>query len=590
MKNLKKKLLPSVMAAALATGVGFSTGAQAIHLAEDGIGQVLMGPFYMANYMSTGYDTHLTVVNTRTDVAVKAKVVLRSATNSTEVLDFILYLTPGDAWRGRIYQDGFYTATDPEVVRNPALLGKPKVVLYSNDDSIKSPVVAGENYPTICSSGCTHTSPDGARATFGSIKPVQVNLFTDRIINGLNAGTETLQMGHIEVIGVYGVRGVVRVSPTETVAVERTMSKFNLAKIFDTSRERLNELNGREVIAVTRNEAGNLIDENGALYPNINSGNIRTSDPTWIRLTGDVTLRIGDTDRMGYPFYALAGELWDNVPDGDVIRYDTVNGFGAVRPGFLREPMVVSPFLGFYGTATRPYLFDGRVLSNPNFDAIGGLNAPETAIGFQFGYDLVRGTEIDNLLEIEHALALRNVYGSYENNDVEKTSVVVTFPTRYRHRVNVNAANLAVSEFNNPCAIPIDGESTTVATDRVYSPPFRWSGLISPSIASYDNSENLIVTTEGTVFSGGALPERSFINLVEVNYVSAPWQFNSGWFDMSFNPMSGMKNDGYVFGCNYNGVPALAMSHKFFALPSGIGSSLLTPLAHNPDMVNRPWQ
>ncbi len=587
---MKKNLLSSVMAAALATGVGFSGSAQAIHLAEDGIGQVLMGPMYMANYRETGYDTYLTVVNTRTDVAVKAKVVLRSATNSTEVLDFILYLTPGDVWRGRIYQDGFYTESDAEVAANSSLLGKPKVVLYSDDDSIKSPVTSSETYPTICASGCTYTSPDGARATFGSIKPVKVNLFTDRIINGLNAGTETLQLGHIEVIGVYGARGTVRVTESESVVVERGMSKFSVAKIFDTSRATLNSLNGREVIAVTRDESGNLIDVNGALYPNANSGNIRSSDPTWVRLTGDVSLRIGTADRMGYPFYALAGEVWDNVPYTDRIRYTTADGFGTIRAGFVREPVAVSTNLGYYGTTTRPYLFDGRVLANPDFDAIGGLNAPETAIAFNFGVDLVRDVSMDNLLEIEHALATRNLYGSYEATSTEQTSVMVTFPTRYRHRVNVGATNLAIDEFNNPCAVAINGESSVASSERVYSPPFRWSGIISPSVSSYNNFEQLIVTTEGSVFSGGVAAVETFINLVEVNYVIVPWAFESGWFDMSFNPVSNASaNNGYIAGCNYNGVPALGLSHKYFITSTGIGSSLVTPLAHSPEMENRQW-
>jgi hypothetical protein len=85
-KTFEKKLLSSAMAVALASGLGFSGSASAIHLAEDGVGQVLLAPYYT---VLNGYSTEVTIVNTRTDVAVKAKVVLRSRAQSTEVLDFI---------------------------------------------------------------------------------------------------------------------------------------------------------------------------------------------------------------------------------------------------------------------------------------------------------------------------------------------------------------------------------------------------------------------------------------------------------------------------------------------------------------------
>jgi hypothetical protein len=42
--SLKKKILPSVMAATLASGMTFVGNANAISLAEDGLGQSLLGP------------------------------------------------------------------------------------------------------------------------------------------------------------------------------------------------------------------------------------------------------------------------------------------------------------------------------------------------------------------------------------------------------------------------------------------------------------------------------------------------------------------------------------------------------------------
>jgi hypothetical protein len=97
MKNLmKKKLLPSAVSVVLAAGIGFSGGAQAIHLAEDGIGQVLLAPMFLAD---GGYKTKVAIVNTSPTHAVKAKVVFRSAVASIELFDFLCYLTPSDVCR-----------------------------------------------------------------------------------------------------------------------------------------------------------------------------------------------------------------------------------------------------------------------------------------------------------------------------------------------------------------------------------------------------------------------------------------------------------------------------------------------------------
>lgn len=85
-----KKILPIAVLSALA-GVN---GAQAVHVNPDGLGQVLLYPYFTTE---GGQDTYVNLVNT-TDQVKAVKVRFRESLNSAEVLDFNLYLSPWDHW------------------------------------------------------------------------------------------------------------------------------------------------------------------------------------------------------------------------------------------------------------------------------------------------------------------------------------------------------------------------------------------------------------------------------------------------------------------------------------------------------------
>jgi hypothetical protein len=122
---MKKKLLPVAMAAALAGGVH---NANAVFVNADGLGQVLLYPFYTTE---GGQDTYINLVNTTNRVkAVKVRIL--EAMNSQEVLDFNLYLSPNDHWSAVILASGAGAAirtadTSCTVPRHwlPPLKGKP---------------------------------------------------------------------------------------------------------------------------------------------------------------------------------------------------------------------------------------------------------------------------------------------------------------------------------------------------------------------------------------------------------------------------------------------------------------------------------
>ena len=66
-----------------------------LHLAAGGIGSVLFTPYYN---VQNGTDTLLSIANTDNQNGKAVKVRLRTASNSDDVLDFTLLLSPGDMW------------------------------------------------------------------------------------------------------------------------------------------------------------------------------------------------------------------------------------------------------------------------------------------------------------------------------------------------------------------------------------------------------------------------------------------------------------------------------------------------------------
>lgn len=403
--NLKKKLLPSVMATALISGVTFSGNAAAVEVAADATGQVLLAPiFYVKN---EGQVNYIKVINTSFTHAVKARIAFRSRVNSTEVLDFILYLTPGDIWRG-------------EVVN---VAGQSWV--KSTDDSVR-------NLPFADS--------------FASVagKAASVQMFDAALsVNDDN------EMGHFEVIGAYSATGVVN-TPSGFITIKQGMSKFDLAKIFDTPIATLLPLNACAVGAIV-------------------GCNLRTDDPTSVQLRGEVSLSLAG-DQFGYEMTAL-----DDSTD------------------------------------------TGLVISNPFYDVAVRLSVD---LGANFA-----GPGVDNILNIESALAAAGFGASYQNNDKGLSFSLITFPTKYRHFKQ------------DPCA------SGSTAN---WTPPFSPQGTMGYNIRQLDNQEHDVISADISV-SGSLTPPGAKI-LPEVEWFLPEWKFAEGWYSLNLIP---------EVGCPYPGAPAI---------------------------------
>jgi hypothetical protein len=103
MNTFNRKSLHAALAGLGALG---ATGAaQAVNVNPDGLGQVLIYPYYTTQGTTAPYNSLLSVVNS-TNSGKVVKVRFLEGKNSTEVLDFNLYLSPKDVWTTAIIPSG----------------------------------------------------------------------------------------------------------------------------------------------------------------------------------------------------------------------------------------------------------------------------------------------------------------------------------------------------------------------------------------------------------------------------------------------------------------------------------------------------
>ena len=97
-KNLRKSSIALAVAAAGVGVAGLSTQAIAVQLADDGLGEVLLYPYFNTK---NSMKTFVHVINT-SDKAVAFKIRIHDAKNSRECRDFNVVLSPEDVWTSSI--------------------------------------------------------------------------------------------------------------------------------------------------------------------------------------------------------------------------------------------------------------------------------------------------------------------------------------------------------------------------------------------------------------------------------------------------------------------------------------------------------
>lgn len=214
---MKKKLLSVAMLAAL----GVASSAQAVHVNPDGLGQVLLYPYYT---VQNGFDTYVHIVNTSATEAKAVKVRFLEGKNSQEVLDFNLYLSPNDEWTGVITR----TATGAGLASNdtsciaPAQLPKlgeaPKEFrnYQYTSDSVKGTDRTREGYIEVIEMGVL-AEPYAGYATHAATGPVPAALPANCAgIRSAAIATGALNTDDLAVTeptgGIYGFASLINVT------------------------------------------------------------------------------------------------------------------------------------------------------------------------------------------------------------------------------------------------------------------------------------------------------------------------------------------------------------------------------------------
>lgn len=112
--------------AVMAAAGGAVNSVQAVNLAADGLGDVLLFPYYTTR---NEWQTLIHLVNTSSTHSVAAKVRFQEAQNTRDVLDFNVVLSPNDVWTAWIEDD---------------ISGTPR--LYSSDSTCTSPILTGAGF------------------------------------------------------------------------------------------------------------------------------------------------------------------------------------------------------------------------------------------------------------------------------------------------------------------------------------------------------------------------------------------------------------------------------------------------------------
>jgi len=137
MNTFKKTTLYTALAGIGALGMAGT--ANAVHVNPDGLGQVLIYPYYttQTSGVAQPYNSLLSVVNS-TASAKAVKVRFLEGKNSREVLDFNLYLSPRDVWVAGIEPAGIAPGSGAGIYTNDKSCTTPTV---SSDPSNPSPFV-----------------------------------------------------------------------------------------------------------------------------------------------------------------------------------------------------------------------------------------------------------------------------------------------------------------------------------------------------------------------------------------------------------------------------------------------------------------
>jgi len=465
--------------------------AYAIKISSENTGQLLLAPVYFSHDIML---TKLTVINTRVDAAVVARIVVRDYKASAELLETLIFLSPGDVWNGALYGGGNQTR------------------LYSSDDS-------------ALKSDLTFASPQA---------PLNIALSHGSAHSGIN------NIGHIEITGLSSVQAdhlycstAGKLNPTadetqcKSVMVKQGMSKNDLYQLYSYAAD---------VTSLRADSHGNLI------YKQIDSdgGGFSMVEPDKLQITGMAEAVIESGSGFNYNMTALEPThyQWGNI--GININMDL--------------PL---PKTGTHAcNSTKPYsCFPNYVISNPLF-AISTVQNND--IGFNFGSIdsslSFQGDTADHVIAIEALLAKTKIKHRYMKG---KTLLVTTFPTKYRHLTS-SGHGVCYDFYGLPDSDETDASLYTSPFfwDEPGSLYYELTSFDHQENSFFIPGPE-IPEPPKTNFSGGGTPEtppvppneQTIEPEVWISSLDQHYAFNEGWASLKYI---------YKEGCGYSGVPSIS--------------------------------
>jgi hypothetical protein len=360
---MNRKNLTAAVLAGLAGVAGAAGGLQAanhtvsVSLNPDGLGEVLIYPYYTTNDDNT---TLITVVNT-TGSAKAAKVRFLEGFNSREVLDFNLYLSEYDVWVGAVADSEAFGA-DPGVPH-----------LFTPDTSCTVPYIYEDGY---------------VESLGGGLQAFLDYAYTGDDADGGPTDISRASEGYLEIIEMGDMLGEDGVAKDELLAfaphAARKDSEWAATHVIKEDDD------GNEY--VEPNDCGMLV----ANWTYYSSASLKDHplDGFWLEFAssdgqfdGVFNLDCDDTedsykdlcvddDRDLESTGMLAGGLFGgaaiiNVPKGTMHSYDAkaVTGFDTTANGLHFEPGTINPSLNDGNTEDANVLLAGGMTTNLIYDS-----------------------------------------------------------------------------------------------------------------------------------------------------------------------------------------------------------------------------
>ncbi len=193
---MKKNAMTTAVVAGLAGVAGIANISNAVNLNPDGLGEVLIYPYYTVNSDNL---TLISVVNT-TDNAKAVKVRLLEGRNSREVLDFNLYLSRHDVWTAFVFET-------PEDFAGQGFLTTGGAALATRDNSCTVPRIQGAAPDPVQGVGQLADGTSFALARPFAYINVAGGLPQDQNSDGGPQNIERTREGYIEMIEMGTVIG-----------------------------------------------------------------------------------------------------------------------------------------------------------------------------------------------------------------------------------------------------------------------------------------------------------------------------------------------------------------------------------------------